>query len=414
MPNTESASKSRIVIVGGGYGGVLAALRIASKLRGRAEVTLIDGRDALVERVRLHELVARGRAITHPYAELLRGTEVRFVRGWVQGIDTARRRVMLDAEVLEYDRLLLTVGSSIARAAVPGMAEHALALDPDRIPDAQASLARAVERGGHVLVCGGGLTGIEMAAELAEAHHGLRVSLITSGELGAMVSAEGREYLRSALLGLAVQVREHVMIERVEAGLLRCEQGEFEFDACIWACGFEASPLLRAIGLQVDDRGQAWVDPYLRALDQPSLFVAGDAAAMLLPEDPTRTMPMGCKSAMPLAAHAADNLVASVRGRPLVPFDYADSVLCISLGRRDGLLQAMPGARPGRVLARGRLAAWIKERICRFTVKALAWQRIGIDYRWAKTGRPVSDRIVASEAVQGPAGSGDTTSDGGN
>jgi NADH dehydrogenase len=401
MPNSESASKPRIVIVGGGYGGVLAALRIAGKLRGRAEVTLIDGRDALVERVRLHEQIARGRTITHPYTELLRGTEVRFVRGWVSGIDTAKRRVELSGERLEYDRLLLTLGSRVATATVPGVAEHALALDPDRIADVHASLARAIERRGHVIVCGGGLTGIEMAAELAEAHAGLRVSLVTSGELGAMVSMEGRASMRASLTKLGVQLREHVTIERVEAGRLRCDEGELEFDACIWAGGFEASPLLRGIGLRVDDRGQAWVDPCLRALGQPDVFVAGDAAAIMLPQDPTRAMPMGCKTAMPLAAHAADNLVASVRGRALVPFDYADSVLCISLGRRAGLVQGMPGARPGRVLARGRVAAWIKERICRFTIHALAWQRRGIDYRWPKSGRSKGEALAVSEAAPG-------------
>ncbi|MFV8753399.1 NAD(P)/FAD-dependent oxidoreductase [Nannocystaceae bacterium ST9] len=406
MAKIESSSQPRVVIVGGGYAGVLAALRASRRLRGRASIVLIDGRDALVERVRLHEAVACGRVIEHSYAKLLRGSGVRFVRGWVQSIDTARRRVVLADEALEYDRLLLALGSAVAREAVPGVAEHALALDPDRGAELHAKVASVAERRGRVVVCGGGLSGVEMAAELAEVHPGLEVTLVTQGELGAMISVEGREYLRAASIRLGVRVREHVTIERVEAGALRCADERIEFDVCIWAAGFVASPLLRAAGLRVDARGQALVDPQLRALEHEAVFVAGDAARIQLPQDPHCAMAMGCKTAMPMAAHASDNLAASLLGRPLAAFDFADPGLCISLGRRDGLIQTMPGGHPGGVRARGRLAAWIKERICRYTIHALAWQRIGVDYRWLKSGRAATvSRGEPIEALSGGLGS---------
>lgn len=395
--HSEQSSLARVVIVGGGYAGVLAALRASRRLRGRAEVVLVDPRPHLVERVRVHEQVASGRTITHPYAALLAGSGVRFMQGWASAIDLAGQTLRVGERVVGFDRLLLTVGSAVARESIPGVEAHALALDPERGEALRAAVLALADRGGRVLVCGGGLTGIELAAELAEAHPRLELALATRGELGAMVSEAGREYLRATLVRLGVTLHEGTILERLDAGLARRHgASDLGFDLCVWAGGFTASPLLRASGLRVDERGAALVDPYLRALGHPHVFVAGDAAALPLPERPDTPLPMGCKTALPLAAHAADNLAASLHERPLAPFDYADAVLCISLGRRDALLQAMPGARPGKLLARGRLAAWIKERICRYTIHVLHWQRRGIDMWWAKSGRVHTPALVES------------------
>jgi NADH dehydrogenase len=100
-------------------------------------------------------------------------------------------------------------------------------------------------------------------------------------------------------------------------------------------------------------------------------------------------MPMGCKSAGPTGAHVADNLARQLAGQPERPFDYAVPLYCVSLGRRDGLVQATaPGGAPtGRVIT-GRLAVWIKELICKGTVWILHLERRGLwPTVWAHTGR---------------------------
>lgn len=396
MTKPDESEPARVIVVGGGYGGVLAALRIRHALRGRVDVVLVDPRPHLVERVRLHEHVARGRTITHDYARLLRGSGVRFVQGWASDVDLAAATLRVGAHTLPFDRLLLTVGSGTAPARVPGVREHAWALEPEPGERLRERVRELAARGGRVLVVGGGLTGIELAVELAEAHRSLAVTLATRGELGEMVSDEGRGYLRAALARHGVALHEHVALAELEAGCAQLLDGRtLAFDLCVWTGGMTASPLPRTIGLQVDARGSALVDACLRAHGHAHVFVAGDAASLPLPERADTTIPMGCKTALPLAAHAADNLVASVRGRPLAPFDYADTLLCISLGRRDALVQAMPHARPGRLLARGRVAAWIKERICRYTILVLHLQRLGIAMRWAKSGRATQAAVLA-------------------
>lgn len=396
MTKRDETAVARVVVVGGGYGGVLAALRVQRAMRARAEVVLIDPRPHLVERVRLHEQLAAGRTITHDYAKLLHGSGVRFVQGWASEFDLDAGTLRVGASTLTFDRLLLTVGSSSARPSVPGVREHACALEPEQVEPLRARVRELAARGGRVLVVGGGLTGIELAAELAASHRSLAVTLATRGELGEMVSTEGRAYLREALARLGVALREQVEIERLEAGAAWLgDASRLDFELCIWTAGLVASPLLRALGLCVDARGSALVDACLRARGHERVFVAGDAASLPLPERPDTTIPMGCKTALPLAAHAADNLVASLSGRPLAPFDYADTLLCISLGRRDALVQAMPHARPGKLLARGRVAAWIKERICRYTILALQLERLGVGMRWAKTGKRDRQALAA-------------------
>src|SRR6185369_17886367 len=138
------------------------------------------------------------------------------------------------------------------------------------------------------------------------------------------------------------------------------------------------------IGLAVNSRGQCYVDPMLRALGHDDVFVVGDAACMN--ESVGSPVAMGCKTAMPLGAHAGRNAVDSLVGNELRPFRFRDSVLCLSLGRSAGLVQEMAadGTPTERVLS-GRLAAWVKELINRYTLLSLALERRGLfDYRWPK------------------------------
>ncbi|MCY1010654.1 FAD-dependent oxidoreductase [Nannocystis pusilla] len=338
-----------LVVIGTGYAGLLAALRAARIARGRVAVTLVGASDQLVERVRLHEQAATGRSVAHPIAALIAGTEVRFVHA--RALEVAPGRLVTDAGVLEFDRAIVCTGGSVDLDLVPGAREHAYAIDGDRMSRLFSEARRVAARGGRLAVCGGGLTGVEIATELAEALPGLRVKLVAASEIVPGLSRKAREHARAVLGRLGVAVREGVRVTAVAADHLDSAAGPIGFDLCAWAAGFRAVPLLAGLGLPMAADGRVIVDAYLHA--RPDLLVAGDAAACAAAGG--GWLGAGCKTAMPMAAHAADTAVAELTGGTVHEFRYADPGYCVSLGRRDGIVQFMDGAGPRERIVKG---AW--------------------------------------------------------
>lgn len=402
----EQTRQQKVLILGGGYAGMMAAARIArSTFRGaKAEVTLIDARAEMVQRIRLHETLAGGEPKTLAYAPLLAKRGVRFLQAAVEALEPLKQRAVVRAPdgrrwELGYDKLVLALGSRTA-APAPGVAEHAVRLDdPAALREAHGRLRTLAEAGGRVLVVGGGLTGIEAAAELAERLPGLKVALATRGSLseGWHPSAAGHFHRRLAELG--VEVREGSAVESLEAGRARLRGGAtIAFDLAIWAGGFEALPLAREAGLPVDGYGRARVTETLQVAGHPEIFVAGDAAAA---EGPGGIIRMGCVSALPMGAHAGENVARALAGQDPKPFPFAIVIRCVSLGRRDGLVQfTNPDDTPVSRVWTGRLGTLIKELICQMTYRVVKWElRTGLRlYRWG--GAPVSARSAAS-AVEG-------------
>lgn len=369
----RTTSTPRVLILGGGYAGMIAAARIA---RGRpARVTLLDQRSAFVQRIRLHELLAGARPAGIAYRPALARRGVAFLQGRVEGIDPARQEVTVALEGqrskrLSYDLLLIALGSATV-AGVPGVERHALRLDdPRSIIIASRRMHELAERGGRVLIVGGGLTAIETAAELAAQRSGLRVTLATRGALGVGYSTAAASHLAHSLAGLGVEVVEGISIEGLEAGAAwLADSGRLDYDACVWAGGFAAPGLLAEADMPVDGQGRALVTPTLQVRGHPSIFAAGDSAAA---GDGPQTIRMGCVSAEPMGAQAGVNLAAVVAGEQPAPFRFGFFVRCVSLGRRDGLVQFVTAQDQAleRVLL-GRPAALVKELICRMTLDSL-------------------------------------------
>ena len=388
---TRSASH-KVLILGGGYAGMIAAARIGA----RADVTLIDARPEFVQRIRLHEMLAGGAPKTLDYARWLGRRGVRFVQARAESLEPGRQRVLArrgDGSRIElgYDTLILALGSATA-PGVPGVAENAVRLDdPATIRTAAARLRALAGAGGRALVVGGGLTGIETAAELAERHPGLRVTLATRGRVGEGYSIAGAEHLRRRLTDLGVSILDGAGIQGLDPGRAwREDGGALDFDLSVWAGGFAASNLAREAGLAVDRSGRALVDPALRAAGHPDIFAAGDAAVATFPDG--RAVRMGCVSALPLGAHAGGNVRRLLRGETPVPFAFGFTIRCISLGRKDGLVQFVePDDTPREKVWTRRRAVLTKELICRMTYGVVRNElRLGIPlYRWPDSGRPL-------------------------
>jgi NADH dehydrogenase len=388
VSGAKGSTTMRIVILGAGYAGVTCAVRLARKSRGQpVEITLVNGTDRLVERIRLHEQAAGRRPPEHDLRGLLRGTGVALRVGWVTAIDLETRTVSLGDEPLGWDRLVLALGSRTDVDGVPGIREHAFTLDATSTARLAAEVPAVAARGGRVVVIGGGLTGIEAATELAERHPSLKVVLLTRGRVAEGWSEAARTHLLRTFTRLGIELREGASVTSIAADRVETSHGAVPFDLCVWSVGFAAPSLAREAGLAVNERGQVLLDPMLRSISHPHVYAAGDVACPV--EPPGDPMPMGCKSAGPTGAHVADDLARLLAGKPERPFDYAVPLYCVSLGRRDALVQTTgPGGAPtGRVLT-GRLAVWIKELICKGTIWILHLERRGLlPTMWARTGR---------------------------
>ncbi|HET6500716.1 MAG TPA: FAD-dependent oxidoreductase [Amycolatopsis sp.] len=351
-----------IVVLGGGYTGLLAAQLTAK--RTNARVTLINATDRFVERVRLHQLASGQRLRELPLTELLDGSGVELIVGTVTGIDAERRLVRLGGEPVSYDILFYALGSHADLDTVPGAAEHAYSVagaeESERLRDRLA-------RGGVAAVVGGGLTGIETATELAESRPHVKVRLVT-GTFGGGLSERGRRYLRRTFERLGIELIEGARVAEVRAdGLLLADGAHLAADTVVWTTGFQVPPMAREAGFAVDTAGRMIVDATLRSVSHPEVYAIGDAAVARLTDG--RELRMACATGLPVAAQAVGALVDRLGGRAPKPLRYRYFTQCVSLGRRDALIQFVRADdSPVEAVLTGRLGAWYKESIARGTI----------------------------------------------
>ena len=360
--------EEHIVVVGAGYAG-LAAARLAARWTG-SRVTLVNARDRFVERVRLHQLVVGQRMRDVPLADVLKGTGVELVVDRVTGIDPDTRKVQLTGGELAYDRLIYAVGSHTDLDGVPGAAEHAHAVSTQE--DAE-KLSVALNSARTVAVMGGGLTGVEAASELAESRPDLDVVLVTAGGFGQDLSDKGRRHVREVFDRLGVRVRDHVRVTEVRADGLVLDGGELvAADTVVWTAGFAVPDLAARAGFAVDGRGRMLVDQTLTSISHPEVQGIGDAAAMKRHDG--LELRMACATGLPTAQQAVRALAERLGGgQPADRLDFRYHIRCVSLGRRDGLIQFVDADdTPKERVLTGRVAALTKELVVR---NALLFQR---------------------------------------
>ena len=364
---TPTATAHRVVILGAGYAGLTAASRLAREVDADAvSITLVNAVPEFVERPRLHQVASGQDVGTHPLAELLRGTHVQLKLGWARAVDTEARTVTVSTEDsvedVAYDTLVYALGSTVDNDTVPGIREHAHVLG-----DVAASgrLRAALPEHGTVVVAGGGMTGIEAAAEFAEQHPGLTVRLVSRGEPGEWLSPAAKRYLDRALSRLGVEVVSGVEIAEIADGRLlgRDASGEvvFPFDVCLWAGGFTVPALAAESGFEVDRAGRVIVDDHLRSVSHPDVYVIGDAAA--LAGTWGAALAYGCRVAGFMGPYAADAIAAGLAGKDAPAFRFRYIHQNISLGRKDAVVQFVHAGdeSPRNAVLRGRVAVWYKD-----------------------------------------------------
>ena len=353
----------RLVIVGGGFAGVWAALGAARQRqrRGRARsglaITLMSRDPWLTIRPRLYEA-----SLDHlrvPLDETTGPAGVERVAGEVTRIDTAARTIAIAGasgpRLEPYDRLILAAGSHLHRPEIPG-ARHAFAVDTHgeavalhrhlRALTADASRREAEGRFTAVVV-GAGFTGIEVAtalvttlrgiAERARAGDRARLVLVEgSAAVAPDLGAAARAHVEQALASLGIESRTGTRVTAVGPDGVTLSDGErLPAATTVWTGGFRADGLTTQLAVPHDALGRLPVDEFLRVRGADGVFAAGDVARAMADAD--HVAPMSCQYAIPMGERAGANAAAELLGLPPAPFAPAGYVTCLDLGEAGAL-----------------------------------------------------------------------------
>lgn len=370
-----------VIVIGGGYAGVMAANRLTQ--RDDVTVTLINQRPAFVERISLHRLVARVNDAVADYREIL-GERVRLVVDTVTRIDAVERSVALEGgSTLGYDYLIYAVGSGNAAPRVSGAAEFAYPIATLEEAQRLRPVLDAVPTAAAVTVVGGGSTGIETAAELAE--QGRQVTLVCGGVLGPYLHPRVRRSVAKRLAKLGVSVLEggEAKVTAVTGDAVHLAGGRTLPSAVtVWTAGFDVPDLAARSGLSTDTVGRLVTDETLTSVDDVAIIAAGDASAPSgLP------LRMSCQTAEPLGAYAADTVLARIDGAQPATIDIGYFGQCISLGSRAATVQLAAKDDTAKWFhIGGRIAAMIKHNAYKLPVEQLANEaRKPGSYTWSFT-----------------------------
>ncbi|MEJ8643325.1 FAD-dependent oxidoreductase [Streptomyces sp. MS1.HAVA.3] len=406
----------RIVVLGAGYTGAVAAGRLAKRLHHEdVTITLVNPEPDFVERVRLHQIAAGQDLTPRPFGAMFAGTGVELKLAKVTAVDVDRKTVTVAIaadspereapeerealEELEYDTLVYALGSGWNDGGVPGTAEHAHEVSSRpgalRLRDRLAAL----DAGRPVIVVGGGLTGLEAATEIAEARPDLDVSLAAHGALGDWLSEKGRAHLRKVVDKLGITVHEHTRVNAVEAdGVTTADGRTVPADVTVWTTGFAVHPIARATALELTDRGRIVVDTTMRSVSHPDVYAVGDAAMAIGPGD--KPLRMSCASGVPMAWQAADAIAARLTDTKVPHVSIGYSKQCISLGRKEALIQSVTADDQAVDKAlTGRTAALFKELICKGAAWSVANPTLGMPSRRRRVVRQETRSRAQAQAA---------------
>ena len=386
MTVSTADRNGQIVIAGAGYAGLHVALRLTAKLRKNPNMglTLVDRHDyhqALTELPRVAGGTRAADAVRIPLQDVL-AKRVRFVQTEISGFDLAGRRLLTGAGPIGWRRLVLALGSRPNDFAIPGLAERTLSLysasDAERVwaavNTALTAAAAATDpeqqrRLATVVVGGGGATGVELAGELAEilpkvaSAHGLAagrpaVQLVEAGP--TILAGSSPQLIDKAdriLSDLGVRVRTNAAIAAATGEGFRLTDGQLvEGGVFVWAGGLKAPELVADSELPTGHNGRVKVDRYLRVLDYPEIYAAGDLASVTDPRT-GHALPPLAQVALEEGETVARNLDAELEGKPSEAFTFRDKGFVVSVGTRRGVAD-IAGITTG-----GRLAHTLKDAI---------------------------------------------------
>ena len=389
MPSAE-AEQQPVVVVGGGFGGLSAALQLAASAAD-VPVILIEPQERFLFLPLLYELLShelRRWEVAPSYSELLAGKGVVWLRDRVSQIDTAAQQLRTEGgQQIAYSQLVLATGGKPTSYGIPGVAEHCLGFrslaDVDRLQQLVQQLKQQQRPLQRLAIVGAGASGVELACKLADLLQGAAVlELIEQGEELLPASRSfNREQAQQALLKRDIRLRTGTRVMAVSAtavSLQRDNSSEtLSCDGVIWTGGVVGSVPEITPALELDRRGRLPCQSDLRVIGAEHVFAMGDAA--LCPDASGDAHPATAQVAYQQASCVAANLLRQRRGEELQPFIWNDLGEMLGLGighasltgmgitlagaaafqlRRLAYLARMPGLQHQLRVAGGWLADW--------------------------------------------------------
>ncbi|MEM9168701.1 MAG: NAD(P)/FAD-dependent oxidoreductase [Pseudomonadota bacterium] len=418
---SAKAKKTQIVVVGGGAGGLELVARLGKRLgRDDYDIILLEKNSTHIWKPLLHEVAAGSLDANLDevgYRSHAHANKYRFFLGSLQDVDRERRQVVVaplvdenGAEIMgehriRYDYLVVAVGAVANDFGVPGVKEHCLFLDSrqeaDRFRQKLLNQCLRVSRAMslfpnadeyvRITIVGGGATGVELAAELYNAagalkHYGLevfdesrlKVTLLEAGpRILPALPEELSEAAHEELTELGVDVKVNAQVTDVSPYAMTLKSGEaIGGDLKIWAAGVKAPAFLNEIGgLETTRSNQLVVKPTMQTTEDARIYAIGDCA-FFKPEDADRPIPPRAQAAHQMAETVHDNILATIKGRPLKPFQYKDYGSLVSLSKYSTVGSLMGNLVGGRMAVEGRLARLMYVSLYRMHLLAIhGWLR---------------------------------------
>lgn len=368
MDMADRATGRRVLILGGGAGGLELASRLAG--RGGVEVTLVDREMTHLWKPRLHEFAAG--TVSSTLAEisfymLARMRGFHFEQGEVRAIDRAGARVELGAmhdeegrelapaRFLPYDLCVVALGGVTPDFGTEGVAENAVRLDgPEDAEDFRTRFAGTMIRArssgvpAEIVIVGSGATGTELAAHLRNSETGFLVRGgkaradkllgITILEAAPVIMPGIDEALRAKLVErlkqLDIKTVTDAKIAAIEPGAVRSVSGErWPADVSVWAAGLVGHPVLKRLAdFEMDDKGRIKVDRTLRSTVDERIYVMGDAASMVA-KGAEKPLPPTAQAASQQADYLTETIPLLVKGKPVEPFEFRNRGRLVQLGQ---------------------------------------------------------------------------------
>jgi len=371
VPKEDTARRPRVLVLGGGFGGI----GVAQKLKkSDVDVVLVDKHDFHTFQPLLYQ-VATGlleqAAVGHPIRDLLHKQDnIRFHQDRVTGIDLDAREVTFaELEPQGYDYLVLGLGAEVNFFGVEGAAEHAFPLYtlPDAVrlkthilaawEDVDRRPNLAEDGALNVVVVGGGPTGVETAGALAELYSGVfrkdypdispeqaRIVLVEAGpDIFPMFKENLRSYTVDALEKRGVEVMTGEVVESVAPTRVKLKSGtELQAHTLVWGAGLQGNALVRSLALELERGNRIGVDDELRIPAHPEVYAVGDIAA-ITDHKTSQVLPQLGSVALQSGEHAGKTIAMRAAGKETKPFKYRDKGTMAAIGRRAAVVQMLAG-----------------------------------------------------------------------
>jgi NADH dehydrogenase len=354
-----SSTRPRVVILGAGFGGLGAAKALASK----ADVTVVDRHNFQTFLPLLYQVSTAGLAadhVVHPVRGALRDTGVKFRMGSPLSVDHKNKTVKLDSsETLEFDHLIVALGSATADFGVPGVSEHGLGMKS--VHEALMIRAEVMRRFEDlcrfedntrlsIAVVGGGPTGVEMAGALAELKRGplkndlanaaehMDIYLIEAGpRILPMFSEKLSARAESDLHKLGVFVKTNTSVREIKSRQIIVKTGEpIPAEVTIWAAGVKGEPTAGLLNLPIAGT-RIDTDENLEVNHYPNIWAIGDINGSKGKDG--RFYPMVAPVALQQGKWVAKQILRKHEGKALQPFKYRDKGSMATIGRHKAVVE---------------------------------------------------------------------------